>query len=309
MRRRQLLLSTLALAACGPKERPALPATPRVTSAAELIPPDLDVVVRLDLGRMKATLGAMTLELVSRDLLTRGAGDERTEPDALLLASLLEADVVYLGYRPSPLLLPLDRVLSLQGRFAPLTKTPAGFSGLVDLGADVRYWDRQPGKTSDRASPARLYVLGDRVRAFVSEAEIDAVERSLDGLAGPRRLEPPEEGTLSLAARPRLLGKLAGGTLRELLEDSRSLELVADLQSDQARLRLSLLTASPEHASRLAGAAEDVLARSWGGWGKRVQVRPVAERLSLSLELRRAELVPLLTCLRGASGSAPACPW
>src|SRR5258706_1910839 len=216
MHSRALLLSLGALGlACGARQIPPPPPAPRVVSAAELMPADLDIVARLDMAGMKAAVGVITRERWSRDVLSQSAGTNGDEPDELIVKSLLNADVVYLGYRPSPLLLPLDRVLSLEGHFEQLTRPPNGFSGATDLGGDLRYWDKKPGQSVQRAGVFRLYALGTRLRAFVSEAELDSVERALDGLAGARRLVPPEEGALSIAARPLLLGHLAGGTLRE----------------------------------------------------------------------------------------------
>lgn len=293
MRRRQLLVASLLAAACGPKPVLAPPPAPRVAGATDFIPPDLDVVVRLDLARMRAALGAITPELLSREVLSRAAGGIREEPDELIVTSLLEAELVYLAYRPSAQLLPLDRVLVLQGRFAPLTKAPPGFSGVTDLGADIRHWDRK-GVQPARSSTARLYAAGDRVRAFVSEAELDAVERLLDGKSGAVRLAAPEEGALSLATRPRLLGKLVGGTLRELLEDSRKLELVVDLESDVAVLRASLETASPDDARQLANAGQRVLADALGERARRAELRAADARVSLKLRLSRAELAQFL---------------
>lgn len=308
MRRRELLaLSTLALG-CGPRRLPAPPDAPRIVSAAELIPADLDVVARLDLAKMKAALGGITFDLLSREALSRGAegGDS---PPPLLVSSLLEADVAYLGYRPSPLLAPLDRVLALQGNFTPLTKAPAGFSGGVDLGADLRYWDRPPGGELPRSGIARIYALGNRVRAFVSEAEIDAVERALEGMAGPRRLAAPEEGALSLATRPALLGKLAGGGLRELLAQSKALHLAVDLDSDVASLRAALVTASAEDAATLESAGKLVLERALGEKASRAELGAVSDRVTLTYRIRREALAPLFACLNGGVASASRCPW
>jgi hypothetical protein len=306
MRRRALLLG-LSAVACGPKAAPALPPAPTITSAVELIPPDLDVVVRLDLARVKAVLGATAITALSRQVLAHDRGG--AEPDELVVASLLAAEQVYLGYRPSPLGAPLDRVLALQGHFEPLARALTGFSSATDVGRDLRYWDRSAAPTS-RGGVARVYAWGDRVRAFVSEAELDAVERTLSGLGAERRLEPPEEGTLSLAARPRLLGRLAGqGALRELLEDAKALRAVADLESDGVRLELELLLSGAEQARRLASAGKQVLARAMGDAALDVTLGAESDRVVLSARLTRAQLAPLLACVGGGTASALACPW
>ena len=284
-----------------------MPPAPTITSAVELIPPDLDVVVRLDLARVKAVLGATALTALSRQVLAHDRGG--AEPDELVVASLLAAEQVYLGYRPSPLGAPLDRVLALQGHFEPLARALTGFSSATDVGRDLRYWDRSAAPTS-RGGVARVYAWGDRVRAFVSEAELDAVERTLSGLGAERRLEPPEEGTLSLAARPRLLGRLAGqGALRELLEDAKALRAVADLESDGVRLELELLLSGAEQARRLASAGTQVLARAMGDAALDVTLGAESDRVVLSARLTRAQLAPLLACVGGGAASALACPW
>jgi hypothetical protein len=306
MQRRALLLGLGALSACGPKPRPPPPPAPAVLAASELIPADLDVVVRLDFARMKGVLGSVALTALSRQVLSHaGAG---AEADELVLASLLGADQVYLGYRPSALLLPLDRVLALQGRFEPLAQTPAGFSRSVDLGGDCRYWEREPGGKLERGEVARIYALGDRVRGFVSEAELDAVERVLAGQGGERRLAPPEEGTLSLAARPWLLAKLSGrGSLRDMLDQARTLYMVVDLESDGARCELELTLESAERARSLAEAGQAVLARLGGRLGPSASLRAAGERVVLSARLSRGELALALGCLQGASD--PNCAW
>jgi hypothetical protein len=305
MQRRALLLGFAALgAACGAKQLPPPPAAPRVTSAVELISADLDVVVRLDLARVKAALGAAALSALAGELLARGKPEQGA--DELVLSSLLEADQVYLGYRPSPLWAPLDRVLALQGRFTQLMGPPAGFSGATDLGADVRYWDAKA--PPPRGGVARIYAISQRLRAFVSEAEIDAVERALAGFSTERRLEPPEEGTLSLAARPALLGVLSGhGTLRELLDGAKALHAIADLESDGVRLKAELLLQNAEQAEQLASAAKLVLARALGDSAVRAELRADGDRVLLSARLSRADLAPALACLRDRSGAG--CAW
>jgi hypothetical protein len=306
MQRRALLLCLGALGACGPRPRPAPPPPPAVHTASEFIPPDLDVVARLDWGRMKGALGSLALAALSLEVLARS--DAGAPADELVLSSLLTAEQVYLGYRPSALLMPLDRVLSLHGRFEPIARPPAGFSTAVDLGGDLRYWDRGPGVPLERGGVARIYALGDRLRVFVSEAELDAVERLLGGQGGERRLTPPEEGTLSLAARPWLLARLSGrGSLRDMLEQARTLYLVLELEADGVAVELQLTLANAERAERLAAAGKEVLVRLAGRLAPDAVLRAEGERVLLSAKLSRAQLGPALACLRDASDSD--CAW
>jgi hypothetical protein len=289
-----------------------------VASASDLVPPDLDVVLRLDLGRVKSALGGLALAALSREALAKSGQGE----DQLVLASLLEADVVYLAYRPTRLLMPLDRVLALQGRFAAELSPPAGFSAVpTDLGGDVRYWERRPGPSFPRESAARIYAVGDRVRAFVSEAELDAMERLLGGQGAERRLQAPEEGTLSLAARPQLLARLLDGreTLRELLADGQVLRAVIDLEAEGVRFELELGLADAESATRLVNAAAPLIARAAeraglaphgeqpARPGQAPWLRAEGARALLTARFTRAQLAPVLACAGAASGSE--CPW
>ncbi len=307
MLRRALLLG-LGAAACGPKPLPPLPPAPRVTSAAELVPSDLDVVVRVDLARFRSALGAAGLAAAARGLLVTGKAyaSEADPARELVLASLLETDTVYLGYRPSALGAPLDRVLVLQGHFTPMLRPAAGFGSATDLGGDVRYWDAK--EPPPRDGVARLYAVGERLRVFVSEAELDAMERTLAGFRG--KLQPLEEGMLSLAARPALLGRLAGqGRLRELLEKAVALQAVFEFEADGLRVKADLLLDGPDSAQELADAGELVLARALGEAGSAMQLRLAGERLRLSVLVSRQQLAVALACFGLASSSASACPW
>src|SRR5260370_41317379 len=99
MQRRSLLFGLVALlAACGPKPLAAPPPAPRLTSAAELIPPDLDIVLRLDLARVKAALGATALSALAGQVLARGKADAGA--GHLVVSSLVGARQVELGFRP-----------------------------------------------------------------------------------------------------------------------------------------------------------------------------------------------------------------
>jgi hypothetical protein len=205
------------------------------------------------------------------------------------------------------LLEPLDRVLALQGRFDALTRPPLGFAAPVDLGGDVRYFERRSTSTLGRGGVARLYTATTRVRAFVSEAEIDAVERVLETGGAERRLQAAEEGTLSLAARPRLLTRFSGSGLREQLEAARSLRLIAELESDGVRLKLELEMKDAADAQELARAGKQVLQRVGGAWASRAEISAEAGRLVLTAQLERSQLAPLVGCL--GSGSGAECAW
>jgi hypothetical protein len=297
MQRRALLAFTAAaFVGCGPKRVAPPPSAPAVLGAGDLLPADLDVVLRLDLGKVKAALGATALALLAREGLARAATGGHA--DELVLESLLAADLVYLAYRPGPLLEPLDRVLALQGSFEALSRPPAGFAPPVDLGADVRFFERRSPPLG-RGEIARIYAASTRVRAFVSEAEIDAVERVLETGGAERRLQAPEEGTLSLAARPRLLTRFGGSGLREQLEAARTLRAIAELESDGVKLKLELEMKDAADAEQLAGAGRAVLERVGSEWAEHAEVNAQGSRLMLTARLARSQLAPLLGLVRG----------
>lgn len=305
MRRRALLLGLGGLG-FGCAHRIAAPAnvTPWPVAAAELIPADLDVVVRLDLARMKAVLGAVTADRLAREALSQ-LGHDGDETAGLVVRSLLCADVAYFAFRPGAELLPLDRVWALQGRFEPVVTSPAGFSGATDLAGDLRYWQRLAGLPSPRRSGvARIYAQGERLRAFVSEAELDAVERALTRPEEPRRLLPAEQGALSLVARPSLVGRVVGGSLGELLAQARRLEFVLDLESDFARFKASLEAAKPDQAARLVQAGRLGLSRALGDLVERAELRAEGERVLFSLRLRREQLAPVIRSFLTSGGEA-----
>jgi len=311
---RSLLLALgiglLALqSSCGPKPLASPPPAPAARSAADWIPSDLDVVARLDLGRVRDALGPAALETLANEALA--GGNAGRDPGGLLLASLLSAELVFLGFRPGHDLAPLDRVLSVEGRFEQLRRPPAGFSGATDLGGDVRYWERRPAEERlPRVETARIYAFGERTRVFVSTAEIDAVERALSGLGGEGRLVTPEQGTLSVAARPWLLTRLLGGaTLDELFRRAKALTLVTDLESDSLLLKLQLELANETDAERLAHAVKEVLARQLAGTplAASARVEVLEERVTLGAKLSRAELGGAVACWRAPSSSE--CTW
>jgi hypothetical protein len=96
MQRRALLgLAATSMLGCGPRPIGAPPSAPALVSASDVIPPDLDVVVRFDLGRVKSALGASVLSGLSREVLSAAGGAEHT--DELVLESLVDAEIVYLG--------------------------------------------------------------------------------------------------------------------------------------------------------------------------------------------------------------------
>lgn len=191
----------LAESACA--SRPPPPPAPSLTSPADALPGDLDLVVRVDLEKVRAALGPAGIELMRR-----GTGALPSDPGTSLVTSALErTTTAYLALRPELVPGEADNVLVLSGRFEGLgidqALASAGFASPIDLGADVRRFDRRA--KVGRAAPARIYAFRNEQLVFVSAAEIDSVEAVLEHGGRPSTLRPREQGVLAFAARLRAL--------------------------------------------------------------------------------------------------------
>jgi hypothetical protein len=198
---RALVLGTafFVFVACGGDARKP-PAAPALASPLDAIPPDLDWVVRLDVGRIYATLGPDVVKTL-RDKAPSHEGDGAVAfvTDALARARVVVAAARYEngGFR--------DYVAVLEGDFRNLDprryEADPPWQPPHDLGADVRRWDRK--KPKSRSDVARLYARGDDLVVAATEAELDAVEAVLERGAAPNPLRPRERGFVSLAVRAR----------------------------------------------------------------------------------------------------------
>jgi hypothetical protein len=97
------------------------------------------------------------------------------------------------------------------------------------------------------------------------------------------------------------------GSLRDMLEQARTLYLVLELEADGVAVELQLTLANAERAQRLAAAGKEVLVRLAGRLAPDAVLRAEGERVLLSAKLSRAQLGPALACLRDASDSD--CAW
>lgn len=264
-----MLLGGLALAGCAP-ERPPLPPPPPAPLLArdvDAIGAELDLVVRVDLARIRASLGPEALAGIAERTLQSRSDDPATRQ--LLVDALERTDVAHIALRPgkSPEL--TDNVLVLRGRFDKLEvdryRSLPGWLPPEDLGADVRVYDRrrQPG----RSEPARVYAFSNDRLVFVSAAAIDSAERAIERGVHDERLEPPAKGAISLAARPRALAaSLSEGSraAARFLAKSELLQGYADLTPAGLELEVELRMQDEASARRTADAlgliAEDALA-------------------------------------------------
>ncbi|HYP98303.1 MAG TPA: hypothetical protein VER96_06490 [Polyangiaceae bacterium] len=289
------------------------PSAPSLVRASDAMPADLDLVVRLDLRKIRDTLGGPAMTALSQQAVQgmRGA-DHGT--DALMLRAFEQTDTLWLGMRPTATLEAADSVFIMAGHFKDFdphrAESTPRFGPAIDLGGDLRRYDR--AKPKARSAPARIYVHSDDLLVSLSEAEIDSVERSLEEQRGMPPLEPAEKGVLSAVARPQVLplAILAGtGNLRRLVQSSDRLELNADVTGSGMDATLALRFEDPPQAEQVAKALSemrDALGADSGRLAKfaaRTKVASAGRYVSLQLTLGRDELSELVNC-RGS-----ACAW
>lgn len=165
--------------------------------AVELFPADLDLVLRVDLARMRAALGPMANGLSSR------MGSEIDARDELAARAIERARVAWIGTRLADIETG-DRVLVIEGDIEDLRPDPDIFQLLDPPLSDVIKTFERRGPLS-RDATARVHLLGARTIVFVSGVEVDSVERVLLRGADPGRRDPPAEGLLSADLRARRL--------------------------------------------------------------------------------------------------------
>ncbi|MEP7052308.1 MAG: hypothetical protein ABJB12_18220 [Pseudomonadota bacterium] len=306
--------SVLLLAAgCSTTRVGPPPEAARLTRPLSAMPADLDLVLRVDLKRIRDTLGEPAMAALSEQALHGVHGADHAT-DELLLKTLSQTDALYVGMRPSAAGRAADSVFVLVGHFpgfAPdRAESSPRFHSALDLGGDLRRYDRPAPQA--RSAPARFYARGDELIVALSEAEIDSVERTLEQGRGRPPLEPAEKGALSAVLRPRALPReLFGGSraLRELAQDASRVELDADLNSAGVDANLALKFDDPSAAGEVGRALtgmRDALKTSPGRLAKfaaRVEITNAAEFVTLHFELGRDEFSELVNC-RGA-----ACDW
>ena len=239
---------------------------PRALRPVDLLPGDLDLVVRIDVARLKAAFGKDALEKLFE--LGRGSGDA-----ALFAKLLVRADTLWVGTRLADLDAG-DRVVVAEGDFAEVALVPPEWKQVDSSRTGVSVWEVEPPVRtipkdggSRRASLARDafargVALGPRSFALVSAAELDPVTRVLAEGPDGRALEPRDQGLLSAALRVRSLppalaekypsaASVLGGVARA--------QAVADLRDDEMVVAIELVGRSEAGAEKAARFFEAVL--------------------------------------------------
>jgi hypothetical protein len=257
-----------AAAGCAKETLGTPPRAPSLDRPADALPPDLDAVLRLDLGRVRSALGPAGVAAI------KGLADRPVEPgrerapEATVTDALEHADVVLVGLRTEIASAGPDTVIVLEGRFPARALAPRAWGNPVDLGGDVRRWDRpSPG---ERSSPARLYAFGDRRLVIASELEVDAVEAVLERGLAPNALSAPERGLFAFAAKlrrvkDRLVAKAP--LFAEALRSAKRIEGSVEPSAAGLTLDVTLELDGPESAERAAELFERARVASASGRG------------------------------------------
>jgi len=216
----------------------------------DVVPPDLDWVVRLDVGRVYATLGKTVVTTLRSKAL-----EKNTDGSAVFLTDALERSrvvVIATRYERGQF---SDFVVALDGDFAGLDprkyRADPPWEAPVDLGGDVRRYDRKKPKA--RSDVMRLYVRSDELVVAATEAELDSVEAVIERGAPANRLQPRERGFLSVALRTRFeLPRDRFPELSRAFDGARTAEGFFDTSADGFRLEASCELASEADAKQAA---------------------------------------------------------
>lgn len=182
-----------ASAPTSPKKGERPPQLSRELGATDLLPADLDVVFRIDVARIKAGLGPAFAE----SLAERAAEQSR---DGFIAEAMSRADTVWIGLRLADIDAG-DRVLIAEGKTGEIHIEPSEWAE-VKAGATiegVHILDRRGALP--RAATGRIVLASDRLIAFVSPAEVDAVSRLLKNGADEGHGDPAAVGLVSVDVR------------------------------------------------------------------------------------------------------------
>jgi hypothetical protein len=192
----------VGVSSCAPVVRPELPPSRAPDSPSALLPTDLDAAVRVDLGQLGGSLGKNVATRITLETLTAG---ESSAERALLGRALDHSDLLWVGWRSNEEGSTLGKVLISRGQFSWLRSESSApdplWSEVGGPGAPEHYVRQHsvPGAFDV------LYPLGEQWLVWASPSEAPSLERRLVAGAARDRLQPPERGTLSVAASPERL--------------------------------------------------------------------------------------------------------
>lgn len=208
----------------------------------EIIPSDLDVVVRLDLARLKEALGAEPEKQLAARLGT----------DPAVTAALGTGRSAMLGLRSMDLERG-DHVLVVEGDMKRFAVDKASYDPHPTANDKVTVFLRKTPTT--RRGTEVLVLLDERAVAFASPSEADAVLRVLADGADDDRGQPVAEGLLSFDLRPRRLSaelEQRFPSIARLVSQVQRVRGTVHVEAEALALRVELVARSEASADRVA---------------------------------------------------------
>lgn len=257
------------------------------------LPGDLDVALRIDLEKIRSSLPLSVSEELLK-LAETGGGNSTEE---ILASALARGRRVWLAFRPGERSLVADFVVIVEGDFSriPLEHLHRAFSPARDIGAGVLLFEgRERGA---RSTVSRLYSLRDELWIFATEAELDAIERTVEQGVSGEGLHPDERGLASLELRVQPLLPRLKSTSGKALAFFQSVELLrasVDLKAEQLRAHAELRFTSEESAQDSV-AAFDLLLRllalsDFGLTREQVRLEQIGRALVIETEVSPSSL-------------------
>lgn len=166
----------------------------------DLVPADLDLVVRVDLARLRAGLGPVDLGPDSGG--SGLPGPLSAEADPLLREAIEKADTVWLAMRATDFD-GGDRVIVVSGKLGDVVPSPDEYEPARSMLEGVQLFEHRG--VVRRTETAQVIAVEDRALAFVSPVETPSVARVLREGPDEGRGDPRAEGLMSLDYRARRL--------------------------------------------------------------------------------------------------------
>jgi hypothetical protein len=170
----------------------------KIPSVDELFPADLDLVVRVDVARLRKNLPKEAID----SALASFEKDPRFANDAVFKDAMRSADVVTAALRVEDLEAG-DRVIALEGPFAEMTMDEAAFVFQKTPNDKLSLYRKKSHPRRDGVS--LIAKSGERALWFVSPVERDGVLRVVRDGADESRGIPQASGIMSVDYRPRKL--------------------------------------------------------------------------------------------------------
>ena len=305
LERRALVSWLVALAACAPATKPPLSPTGKrpvpFATPDELFPSDLDVIARIDVAKLRRTLGEEVWARMTAGSTDLGVGRGDDERALFVRALGAEASTLWIGLRTLDADTRDDAIVAASGDLdMPTLVTPRGGAwGRTDVGAPgVAVLERTP---RDRGGPAMGVLLPGRGVVLASTALVDALARVLRDGPDPARLDPPADGVIGVAARLRGGALGAARKLPKLavaLADLARVRGVLDVDGGLLRVDLVLSFAAPDGAERAVTTLEKLRAALAG------EDRGIASALAAASRLERAGDSEIILRVRAAGDLA-----